>query len=157
MSTYQLIADLPLTIGDYTLEAREVQPHPDFTRLTTTIHLRGGGMDGQGEDVTYDAEDHDRLQEAGPVQPLEGSWTLESFCDHLAALDLWPEPPVREPSRHYRVWAYESAALDLALQQARRSLADVVGREPKPVTFVMSTRLPDDPPTSAKLRAFLAK
>jgi hypothetical protein len=48
---------------------------------------------------------------------------------------------VREPSRDYRRWAYESAALDLALRQAGTNLAAAVGREPRPVTFVMSLRL----------------
>jgi L-alanine-DL-glutamate epimerase-like enolase superfamily enzyme len=155
--TYDLIADLPLTIDDYVLEGRELQPGPNFTRLTTTIHLRGGDADGQGEDVVYEALDHVALQDAGATLPLAGAWTLRSFRDHLDSLDLWPADPVREVSRLYRRWAYESAALDLALQQAGRSLADVLGREPQPVNFVMSSRLPDDPPTTAKLRLFLAK
>jgi L-alanine-DL-glutamate epimerase-like enolase superfamily enzyme len=157
VDTYELIADLPLTIEDYALEGRELQVGPDFTRLTTTIHLRGGGEDGQGEDVTYEALDHVALQDAGPVLPLAGSWTLRSFRAHIDTLDLWPTDPVRDVSRLYRRWAYESAALDLALQQAGRSLADVLGREPQPVAFVMSSRLPDDPPTTKKLRDFLVK
>jgi L-alanine-DL-glutamate epimerase-like enolase superfamily enzyme len=157
VSTYDLIADLPLTIDDYELEGRELRPHPDFTRLTTTIHLRGGGAEGLGEDVTYDALDHVALQDAGATQPLAGSWTLRSFRQHIDTLDLWPAEPVRDVSKLYRRWAYESAALDLALQQAGRSLADVLSRDPRPVNFVMSSRLPDDPPTTTKLRTFLAK
>jgi hypothetical protein len=43
-------------------------------------------------------------------------------------------------SRDYRRWAFESAALDLGLQQAGRSLADAAGREARPVRFVLSTR-----------------
>jgi L-alanine-DL-glutamate epimerase-like enolase superfamily enzyme len=156
-ATYDLIADLQLTIDGYELEGRELQPGPDFTRLTTTIHLRGGGAVGQGEDVTYEALDHVALQDAGPTLPLAGSWTLRSFREHIDSLNLWPADPVRDVSRLYRRWAYESAALDLALQQAGRSLADVLGRRPQPVNFVMSSRLPDDPPSSTKLRAFLAK
>ena len=155
--TYDLIADLPLVIEAYELEGRELQAGPEFTRLTTTFHLRGDGAEGLGEDVTYDALDHVALQDAGPALPLAGEWTLRSFREHIDSLELWPSPPVREVSKLYRRWAYESAALDLALQQAGRSLADVVGRDAKPVEFVMSTRLPDDPPTTAKLRAFLAK
>lgn len=157
IATYDLIADLPLTIEDYALEGRELQAGPDFTRLTTTIHLRGGGCDGQGEDVTYDALDQVALQDAGATLPLAGQWTLRSFREHIDSLELWPAEPVREVSKLYRRWAYESAALDLALQQAGRSLADVLGRDPQPVDFVMSTRLLDDPPTTAKLRAFLSK
>jgi hypothetical protein len=33
----------------------------------------------------------------------------------------------------FRNWAFESAALDLALPQAGRSLHDVLGLEPRPV------------------------
>jgi hypothetical protein len=157
VSTYELIAELPLRIDDYVLEGRELQVNPEFTRLTTTIDLRGGGKGGQGEDVSYDALDHIALQDAGATLPLAGSWTLRSFREHIDTLDLWPAEPVREVSKLYRRWAYESAALDLALEQAGRSLADVLGREPGPVAFVMSSRLPDDPPTTTKLRTFLAK
>ena len=46
-----------------------------------------------------------------------------------------------EASRHYRRWAYESAALDLALRQAGTSLHEALGRDPKPLNFVCSTRL----------------
>jgi hypothetical protein len=157
IATYDLIADLPVTIDDYALEGRELQVGAEFTRLTTTIHLHGGRYDGQGEDVTYDALDHVALQDAGANLPLSGEWTLRSFREHIDTLELWPSEPVRTVSKLYRRWAYESAALDLALQQAERSLAEVVEREPRPVMFVMSTRLPDDPPTTAKLRRFLEK
>ena len=44
----------------------------DFTRLSTVIHMRGGGEEGVGEDVTYDALDHVALQDAGPVLDLAG-------------------------------------------------------------------------------------
>lgn len=45
----------------------------------------------------------------------------------------------------FQRWGLESAALDLALRQAGRSLADVLEREPRPVTFVVSFRLGDPP------------
>ncbi len=41
----------------------------------------------------------------------------------------------------YRRWAFESAALDLALRQAGTNLAEALGREPRPVNFVNSMRL----------------
>jgi hypothetical protein len=56
-----------------------------------------------------------------------------------------------EAFRDYRNWAFESAALDLALRQAGRSLAEAVGREPRPLRFVVSMRLPD-PPTADPIR-----
>jgi hypothetical protein len=140
------LAALPLVIEDYRLERLQRDVSSAFTRVSTQIYVRGRGEVGIGEDVTYDAVDHDALQAVGPVQPLAGEWTLGSFCDHVEALNLWPTPPQREPSRLYRVWAYESAALDLALRQAGTSLHAIVGREPRPVRFVVSLRL-GDPPT----------
>jgi len=141
LSTYNLIADLPLEVGEYALEALERDVSSEFTRLSTVVHLRGGGEEGVGEDVTYDGLDHVAFQDAGPTLPLAGSWTMRTFGDHLETLDLFPAPPVRDVSRLYRRWAFESAALDLALRQAGKPLHEVLGREPHPVTFVVSLRL----------------
>src|SRR6266540_463836 len=135
------LANLPLRIEGYDLQGLTRDVSSAFTRVSTVIRMHGGGEEGVGEDVTYDAEDHEVLHATGPVLPLAGEWTLGSFCDHVEALDLWPQPPKREPSRLYRVWAYESTALDLALRQARTSLHAAVGREPRPVRFVVSLRL----------------
>src|SRR3954462_11360496 len=126
------LADLPLRIEGYALERLQRDVSSAFTRVSTVIRMHGDGQEGLGEDVTYDAEDHDALQAAGAVLPLASEWTLGSFCDHVEGLELWPAPPRREPSRLYRVWAYESTALDLALRQAGTSLHAAVGREPRP-------------------------
>src|SRR3954471_11994424 len=117
MATFDSLASLPVEIDGYSLEGLEANVSSEFTRLSTVIRLSGGGLDGVGEDVTYDALDHVALQDAGPVLPLDGEWTIESFSDELDTLDLFPAPPVREPSINYRRWAFESAALDLALRQ----------------------------------------
>jgi hypothetical protein len=135
------LADLPLVVEEYALDGRVRDVSSAFTRKSTVISLHGAGETGAGEDVTYDAPDHDVLQEAGPTLPLAGDWTLGSFCAHVEALDLWPQPPQRPASVQYRIWAYESAALDLALRQAGTSLAARVEREARPVTFVVSLRL----------------
>jgi hypothetical protein len=141
MSSYDLIADLPLRIDSLELEGRELS-FGEFVRKTTTIHLHGGGETGLGEDVVYDPEDHDALQAAGGSIDLAGEYTLDSFSQRLEEGSLWPQPPARgDVSRDYRRWAFESAALDLALRQAGRSLADVLGREPRPLTYVVSMRL----------------
>ena len=42
----------------------------EFERKSTLIHLRGDGQEGVGEDVTYDARDHEVLQASGPGLPL---------------------------------------------------------------------------------------
>ncbi len=147
MGTYDLLAGLPLTVESYELEGLVMEVSSGFRRQTTVIHLRGGGEEGVGEDVVYDGEDHDHLQGAGPYLDLAagGTTTLGDFCARIDALDLFPVEPVRgEVSRLYRRWAFHSAALDLALRQAGRPLHAVVGREPRPVTFVNSRRLPEE-------------
>jgi hypothetical protein len=115
-------------------------------RLTTVVRLRGGGEEGLGEDVTYDPDDHRRQLAAGPVLDLAGSWTLDGFSRRLEALDLFGGTAPQFPFyRRYRRWAFESAAADLALRQAGRSLAEQLGREPRPVEFVVSLRLGEPP------------
>jgi L-alanine-DL-glutamate epimerase-like enolase superfamily enzyme len=151
---WEKIADLPLEIEDYALERLQRDVSSAFTRVSTVLRFRGDGHEGLGEDVSYEVEDQDALQAAGATQPLAGTWTLESFCDHLATLDLWPEPARHDASVLYRVWAYESAALDLALRQAGLSLQEALGRDAHPLSFVVSLRL-GEPATTAPLRARL--
>jgi hypothetical protein len=141
VATYDRVAELPLEIESAEFEGLELQLAPEFTRLSTVIKLQGGGHEGLGEDVTYDGLDQLALRDAWPPDGLTGSFTLDSFSKRLDEVELWPSPPVREPSIDYRRWAFESAALDLALRQAGTSLPEAVGREPRPVNFVVSTRL----------------
>ena len=145
MSTYDRVADLPLRIEGYDLEGLVQDVSSDFERKTTIIRLRGDGEEGLGEDVVYDAVDHEIAQRAGPVLDVAGDWTMCSFSEHLAGLQLFAEPAQRDVSQLYRVWAYESAALDLALRQAGEPLHAVLDREPQPLTFVVSLRLGEPP------------
>jgi hypothetical protein len=157
MSTYERIADLPLTIDDYAFEGLSKSVSSGFERVTTIIHIRGGGEEGIGEDVTYDAEEHAKQAEHGREHQLAGQWTFDSFSEHLDTLDLFPAgPPNTDVFRNYRRWAYESAALDLALRQNATSLAEVLGRELEPVRFVVSSRM-GEPPTIAPVMRRLAR
>ena len=134
MSTWDLLRDLPLEIEAVEPEVL-ARATPRFTRKTTVVHLSGGGEEGLGEDVTYDGEEHDRW----PQQlALEGSWTLESFSEHVGAVDLFAAEPDQHAYFDYRRWAIESAALDLALRQAGTALGAALGREAAPVRFVSS-------------------
>jgi hypothetical protein len=160
MSLYERVAGLPLEVESYALEGCELAFSEEFTRITTVVRLAGRGEEGVGEDVTYDGLDQVGLQAATESLPLAGSWTLGSFCAHLDGVSLWPTPPVREESRLYRRWAFESAALDLALRQSGRSLADALGRRPAPVHFVVSMRLApfgSTVETADRLHALLAR
>jgi L-alanine-DL-glutamate epimerase-like enolase superfamily enzyme len=154
VALFDKLADLPIEVESYALEGLERDVSSDFTRLSTVIHLHGKGETGVGEDVVYDALDHIALQDAGPTHDLTGPKTIGEFCDLIHELDLFPAPPIREVSPLYRRWAFESAALDLALRQAGTSLHEHLGIAPRPVTFVVSLRL-GDPPTIAPLRSRL--
>ena len=154
MSLYDNVRDLPLTIESYTLEGLEQQVSSDFLRKTTVIRLCGGGEEGAGEDVTYEAGEHDLQQGRGAILPLSGDWTLHAFSEHLETLPLFDHEPEQHAYLDYRRWAFESAALDLALRQAGRSLGTAVGRTPKPLTFVVSMRL-GEPATTDRLRTWL--
>ncbi len=156
MSTFDKLADLPIEVDGYRLEGLKANVSSGFERLTTVVHLQGGDDEGTGEDVVYDAEDQVALQEAGPVLDLGGNRTLAEFCELIDSLDLFPVEPKRgEVSRLYRRWTFHSAALDLALRQAGRPLHEILGREARPLTFVVSLRL-GEPPTLDPIASRLA-
>jgi hypothetical protein len=142
MSSFDSIADLPLVIEGCEFEGLSLD-WGEMERLTTIVKLTGGGHEGVGEDVVYDAVDHIAQQDHGPPEGLAGSFSFAEFSERLDGIDLFPAgEPVREDvSRDYRRWAFESAALDLALRQAGTNLAEALGREPKPLNFVNSMRL----------------
>lgn len=155
-STYAAVADLPLVVEGYSLEVRSLALGPEFRRLTTVITLHGAGHEGLGEDVVYEPECHEAQLAAGPLLPLSGTFTMDLFSRHLDGLDLFPtRPPGYDAYRDYRRWAFESAALDLALRQAGTSLADALGITPSPVRFVVSTRL--DGPAADRVSRLLAR
>ncbi len=154
MSLYDRVRDLPLSIEGYELEGLELQARSDFLRKTTVIHLLGGGEEGIGEDVTYHGDEHNRLQARGRDLPLAGSWTVQAFSEHLATLPLFEQEPEQHAYLDYRRWAFESAALDLALRQADLSLGQAVVREPRPVAFVVSMGL-GEPPSTERLYSWL--
>ena len=155
MSLYDRVRDLPLVVDGYTLEGLVRDISSGFTRKCTLIHLAGAGDTGAGEDVTYQAEEHDHQIELGPVLPLAGEWTLDSFSRQLTTLPLFDHEPEQHAYLDYRRWGFESAALDLALRQAGLSLGDAVGRAASPLTFVVSLRL-GEPPVTERLRGWLA-
>lgn len=124
------------------LEAGEGFGEAHANRL---VRLVGGGEEGYGEDITL-------FMSEAPALPLEGEWTIGSFCEHLATVEQWSEPPEWEMGRRWRNWSYESSALDLALRQAGKPLHEVLGLDPRPVTFVNSLDLGDPPSANTILR-----
>ena len=160
MSPYDAVADLPVVVEGSDRERHERDTSSGFTRVTTELRLHGEGATGVGEDVCYDAPDHDALVDApelaGPdAYDLGGAWTFGELSAALDERDLFlGHEPEREAARDYRRWTVESAALDLALRQAGESLGSVVGRSYDPVRFVASTRLADGEPD--RVEALLA-
>jgi hypothetical protein len=133
MSLWDSVAGLEVKVDDYTLQRRESQTPSGWTRVTTTVVLAGDGAVGEGEDVTYEAEFHDEVPEE---LMLAGTWSLEDFSVRLDAFD--------ELAEGYRRWAFESAALDLALRQNELGLGAAFDRAERPVRFVVSTRAAPD-------------
>ena len=151
-STFSRLADLPLTVDSYALEGLRRRWSPEFVRLSTIVRLSGEGESGVGEDVGYTPADHEIFQAAGSTLALAGRYTVASFSQRLDELALFPVEAQRADSREHRRWAFESAALDLALRQAGLSLAAALDREPAPVTVVVSMRLPEPPSAEPVLR-----
>jgi hypothetical protein len=155
-SLWPRLAELPLVIDGYELEGLTAELTGGMVRTTIQVRLRGAGHDGLGEDVSPFPDSPDPFGDVATGLPLAGDWTLGSFCDHLATLEQWSTPPEYVFAKLWRNWAYESAALDLALRQAGRPLHEVLGREPRPPTFVNSLGL-GDPPATDKIHRRLAR
>ncbi len=139
MDAFAAIADLPVEIDSHELEPRTFET-PRFARTTTTVVLHGAGHVGQGEDVSYDPADqtaHVRMH----ALPLVGTRTLAEWSAFLDEHVLVPDAPAEPATHDHRRWAYESALLDLALRQADTTLGALIGRQPEPVRFCVSSRL----------------
>src|SRR5690349_3016026 len=133
MSTYDSVKDLPLDIEGYRLEPLEKEVARGFTLKRTVGVLYGKGEEGRGEEVDYDPRAQEAFQADDGKLPFPGGHTVDSFSLLQAG------------QTEYRRWGFESAALDLALRQAGSSLGKAVGREPKPLRFVVSTRTANVP------------
>jgi hypothetical protein len=157
-SPWSRLSTLPVLVESYAFERLFARQSYGFERVTTRIRLIGAGAEGLGEDVSPFEQEEDTLHVTEPALPLAGEWTLGSLCEHLAELrdEQWPVPPRWEMARWWRNWAFEAAALDLALNQAGHALHEVVRREPAPVRFVNSLGL-GDPPTFEPIRRRLER
>ena len=152
-ATYSRVAELPVRIEHCELLPLARDTSSGFTKVSIVVRLTGNGHEGQGEDITWDQIDQiEQLRRAGDLSWLRGRRTVEEFSTLLGLADLFPVEPIRHSARFYRRWAFESAALDLALRQNGLSLQEAVGRVARPVTFVVSIRL-GDPAGLGPLRA----
>ena len=108
-----------------------------FTRVTTESCCTAAARSGAAR------RDLRRRRPRRLPDALGLGWAgaLHPFLRRLAWQPLFAREPARPASRDYRRWAFESAALDLALRQAGLSLGEALGLPYRPVRFVVSTRL----------------
>lgn len=157
MSAYERIADLTVTIESVERRRYTGATTSGFERVTTEFRLRGDGLIGRGEDVTYETDAHEAFHDAGDDLALAGEYALDGFSSAVGDADLFfGADPDQAAFRDYRRWAFESAALDLALKQANTDLASRLSRSYDPVRFVVSTRL-GDPPTGDRVVEWLER
>lgn len=140
-SLYGRLSHLPVVIEGISLRGCASETASGWVRRTTVVALRGAGHSGLGEDVTYEDEEQQFFQDAGEGLAVRGSFTVETFSRHIAAFDLFFGRPVEHRARDLRLWAFESAAVDLALRQAGLSLSGVLDRPLSPLRFVASLGL----------------
>ena len=122
--------DLPLTI-----ERKVVTHLVSAGRTTAIVHLERAGEHGYGEEVTFQPDD---LLAESPPEPWSFSGSFAEFSLWLESRYLFERAPQYEVVRNYRRWAFEAAALDLALRQAGARLDETLGRTAAPVHFVVS-------------------
>jgi hypothetical protein len=146
VSTYARVAGLPVVIDRCELRPLVRDTSSGFTKVSLVVRLGDGSHVGEGEDITWDQIDQiELLRGGGDLSWLHGAHTFDELSTLLGLANLFPVPPIRESARFYRRWAFESAALDLALRQNGLSLQDAVGRRVQPVNFVASIRIGDPP------------
>ena len=117
MATFDPIAGLPIEIEGYELEDRD-RTYGDFTRPSTSSTCAAAARRVSARTSSTTCSTTSPTATPGPVTTSPATPTLGEFCEFVGELDLFVDsPPARDISRHYRRWAYESAALDLALRQ----------------------------------------
>ena len=137
------LAELPILVDGCALEAHSFTT-PNFERLTTVVALSGLGCVGRGEDVAYEPATQLEHRSTAPFAHT-GRRTFAEWSAALETMELFATEPENHASRDYRRWAYESALLDLGLRQAGTTLGALLGREPQPVRFCVSSGLGPEP------------
>ena len=122
MSLYDAVRDLPLIVDGYALDGpraaglERVPAQDDGDPARTEPARRGSARTSPTT-----ATEHDLAAGAGPdATRSPASGRSHTFSEHLATLPLFDHEPEQHAYLDYRRWAFESAALDLALRQAGR-------------------------------------
>jgi hypothetical protein len=102
MDSYGRLAGLSVTIDACNLEGLRQVVSQGFERQTTVVRLIGEGVDGAGEDVTYEAVDQLAFQHQPPPEELKGRFSLAEFSAVLSQVRLFPDRPRAPAARHRR-------------------------------------------------------
>jgi hypothetical protein len=148
---WERIKDLPIRIEGYKLEGLQLAVSDSFLRSTTIIRLHGAGATGCGEEVNWDVDLQQKFRQRGGYLPLAGEHTLASFSALLDSLELSPDPPPVDHWLDFRRWAFESAALDLALRQSQMGIEQALGVQADSLHFAVSLGLHDYGPVAERL------
>lgn len=140
-----------------------MQTGPSWTRRTRVLQLHGtspvAGQEcvGSGEDVSWVEVSADEILALYPEDLLCYQGKFGDWCERLTAREATPAyqalASARSSDPDYLRWAWESAAMELALRQNRTSLAALLEREPRPPRFCLSMGL-GSPPQLDTLRAW---
>ena len=151
MTLYDTVRDLPLDRRQLRLDGLEQQVSSGFLRKTTVIRLPARARRASARTSPTRRRSTTSPRREGPMHRWRASGRSPRSPQHLDQLALFDHEPDQHAYRDYRRWAYESAALDLALRQPGLSLGAAVGRTARPLTFVVSMRL-GEPATTARLQ-----
>jgi hypothetical protein len=125
-ATYARVASLPVVVERCELLPLVRDTTSGFTKVSIVVRLSGGGYTGEGEDITWDQIDQiEFLRGGAQLGWLHGTRTFDELSALLGLANLFPVEPIRDSAPLYRRWAFESAALDLALRQDGLSLEHV--------------------------------
>jgi L-alanine-DL-glutamate epimerase-like enolase superfamily enzyme len=139
------LAELPLTVEEVAVTQLRRRLADGSERRTAVIQLKGIGVEGIGEEVTFQPDD--LLADSSAswrlvcALPWAGASALGELWELLDRADLFARPPQFEVVRRYRRWAIEAAALDLALSLAGLTLPDALGSTSRALRFVASPPL----------------
>jgi L-alanine-DL-glutamate epimerase-like enolase superfamily enzyme len=134
------LADLSVTIDGVACRSAMVAvPSYGGPRPTSVVTLDGAGHDGHGEHVGWSEREHEQFRSALQRTDVRGTWRVDTLAHTLREREL---PP-------YDRATVEMAAIDLALQQHRTTLASLAGVTARPVSVVVSFGRVADPVAEA--------
>jgi L-alanine-DL-glutamate epimerase-like enolase superfamily enzyme len=131
------LIELPLNVekAHVALDAIELPSYPDEPRPSSTIALAGRQQTGIGENVAWTRNDHRNFQRQINAEDYTHHGSLGSFLRALGSI---------LPDAYQRA-AIESAAVDLALRQARTNLEELAESDFSDTRYVRSFAASHDP------------